>query len=247
MAQINPTQNFKKIRWKNVVVFSFLAVLLSLPVNSGYLETCYKPISQLLSDYFFLFACLGPLIAAFLVIKLWGIKYSRISFFGDKKWINIVFGTAPIISFTITGLENDFGLQSNLFALMYSSAFILYACGEEFGWRRYLQNELSPLGQWSKYLIIGVIWWLWHWRFTTNFDFLLFPLITIISSLLIGKLTDDTNSYYVAASLHGLVMILTIGSWSVNKTLGLSLTILIWLIISIYEKKHKRTTLYMKS
>jgi membrane protease YdiL (CAAX protease family) len=158
--------------------------------------------------------------------------------------VNIVFGIAPIVSFALVGLENDFGLQPNLYALMNSCVFILYACGEEFGWRGYLQNELSPLNRWTKYLIIGVIWWLWHWRFNTGFDLILFPIITITSSLIIGKLTDDTHSYFVAASIHGLVMILSLGDWSANKTFGLTLTILIWLLLSFYEKEHRRTALY---
>ena len=35
--------------------------------------------------------------------------------------------------------------------------------GEEFGWRGYLQPKLLPLGQKKMYLIVGIIWGVWHW------------------------------------------------------------------------------------
>lgn len=35
--------------------------------------------------------------------------------------------------------------------------------GEEFGWRGYLQPKLLPLGERKMYLIVGVIWGVWHW------------------------------------------------------------------------------------
>jgi membrane protease YdiL (CAAX protease family) len=35
--------------------------------------------------------------------------------------------------------------------------------GEEFGWRAYLQPRLMPLGERTTYLLMGVIWGVWHW------------------------------------------------------------------------------------
>jgi len=35
--------------------------------------------------------------------------------------------------------------------------------GEEFGWRGYLQPKLLPLGERKMYLLVGVIWGVWHW------------------------------------------------------------------------------------
>lgn len=39
---------------------------------------------------------------------------------------------------------------------------LLFAFGEEFGWRGYLQSELLRLGKVRAMLVIGVIWGLWH-------------------------------------------------------------------------------------
>ena len=34
--------------------------------------------------------------------------------------------------------------------------------GEEWGWRGYLLPRLMPLGKWKAYLLVGLIWGLWH-------------------------------------------------------------------------------------
>jgi membrane protease YdiL (CAAX protease family) len=39
---------------------------------------------------------------------------------------------------------------------------VLFALGEELGWRGFLLPHLLPLGQWKAILISGVIWGLWH-------------------------------------------------------------------------------------
>jgi membrane protease YdiL (CAAX protease family) len=39
---------------------------------------------------------------------------------------------------------------------------VIFALGEELGWRGFLLPHLMPLGQWKAILISGVIWGLWH-------------------------------------------------------------------------------------
>lgn len=39
----------------------------------------------------------------------------------------------------------------------------LFAFGEEFGWRAYLQPKLMPLGGRKAILVIGLVWGVWHW------------------------------------------------------------------------------------
>lgn len=39
----------------------------------------------------------------------------------------------------------------------------LFAFGEEFGWRAYLQPKLMPLGGRTAILVVGIIWGVWHW------------------------------------------------------------------------------------
>jgi membrane protease YdiL (CAAX protease family) len=55
------------------------------------------------------------------------------------------------------------GIQS-LAALTIAPLFnILFALGEELGWRGYLLPKLLPLGQGRAILLSGVIWGVWHW------------------------------------------------------------------------------------
>ena len=37
-----------------------------------------------------------------------------------------------------------------------------FGFGEEFGWRGYLLPKLMPLGKWKAYVLVGIIWGLWH-------------------------------------------------------------------------------------
>lgn len=39
----------------------------------------------------------------------------------------------------------------------------LFTFGEEFGWRAYLQPKLMPLGLRPMFLVMGLIWGVWHW------------------------------------------------------------------------------------
>lgn len=39
---------------------------------------------------------------------------------------------------------------------------VIFAMGEELGWRGFLLPRLLPLGQWTAILISGVIWGVWH-------------------------------------------------------------------------------------
>jgi membrane protease YdiL (CAAX protease family) len=39
----------------------------------------------------------------------------------------------------------------------------LFTFGEEFGWRAYLQPRLMPLGERRAFVLMGIIWGVWHW------------------------------------------------------------------------------------
>jgi len=50
--------------------------------------------------------------------------------------------------------------QATLMAPLINAPVIL---GEEFGWRAYLQPKLLPLGERTMFMVMGVIWGVWHW------------------------------------------------------------------------------------
>jgi membrane protease YdiL (CAAX protease family) len=51
-------------------------------------------------------------------------------------------------------------IQAILIAPLINS---LFTFGEEFGWRAYLQPRLMPLGERRVFVLMGIIWGVWHW------------------------------------------------------------------------------------
>ncbi|MFZ5908927.1 MAG: CPBP family intramembrane glutamic endopeptidase [Chloroflexota bacterium] len=91
---------------------------------------------------------------------------------------------------------------------------VLFALGEELGWRGYLLPRLLPLGQWKAILAGGVIWGLWHAPvIVQGLNYPGYPLAGILMMVvfctllgaILAWLTLNTNSPWVAALAHGSV------------------------------------------
>lgn len=228
--------------WKYISLFLILAFGISVPIHLGYFDETYKTFSQnlLIKDWVYLVAGLGPFIAGLITILLQKNLSNRITFWGGQKLKNILIALLPVFSFSIVGLENSNGINIHYYGFIYAFINVLYAILEEFGWRRYLQNALEGINKNWKYILIGIIWWIWHIRFATPFDLYIFPLICIGGGYLLGKLADDTKSILPVVTIHTLVILLTnSGEVTINKMIGAGLVIVGWLII---EQLWKRKT-----
>ncbi len=86
--------------------------------------------------------------------------------------------------------------------------------GEEYGWRGFLQDELSPMGKRRTALIVGLIWGLWHFPIILSgvhtypstilglgLGLIFFGLWGVVQSYAVYK----TGSIWVAAFMHGVV------------------------------------------
>jgi membrane protease YdiL (CAAX protease family) len=92
---------------------------------------------------------------------------------------------------------------------------ILFALGEELGWRGFLLPKLMPLGQWKAILLSGAIWGFWHAPTTLlhGYNFPQHPylgvLVMIVGCTLLGTILSwlylNTRSPWVAALGHGAV------------------------------------------
>lgn len=90
---------------------------------------------------------------------------------------------------------------------------LLFAFGEELGWRGFLLPRLMPLGQWKAILLSGLIWGAWHIPATLfhGHNFPQHPYLGILLLLagfpLLGAifawLTLKTRSPWAAALAHG--------------------------------------------
>lgn len=90
---------------------------------------------------------------------------------------------------------------------------ILFAMGEELGWRGFLLPKLLPLGQWKAILLTGFVWGLWHAP-TTLFHGHNFPqhpylgvLVMTVGCILLGVIFGwlyiKTQSPWAPALAHG--------------------------------------------
>jgi membrane protease YdiL (CAAX protease family) len=128
----------------------------------------------------------------------------------------------------------------------------LFGLGEEIGWRGFLLPRLLPLGKTRAYLLLGVIWGLWHAPLVAvGFNYPGYPVLGIIwmcglttaLGMYINELAVRERSTLLAGWLHGLFNSQSYGIWrilfpTVNPLLG-GITGLIgigvWLAIGLNE------------
>jgi membrane protease YdiL (CAAX protease family) len=100
-------------------------------------------------------------------------------------------------------------------ALLFAPLFnIIFAMGEELGWRGFLLPHLMPLGQWKALLISGLIWGVWHAPAIAQghnypdhpiLGILLMTVFCILLGIIIGWMYLKARSPWVAALAHGSV------------------------------------------
>ncbi len=223
-----------KIKWGRVVVFYAIAFALSGLFNSGLLTTLYQKITGglLIVNWPFLPAGIGTLIAALLAFRFDRNLRSTISLLGNSPLKNIVISGVPLLVFTGVGVYNKNGVNPHSYGLAFAFTALLYAIAEEVFWRSYLLDTLRPLNKMVSSLIIGTLWWAWHFRFATPFDVTWFLLICIVSSFLLGQFANETKSFLTAAGLHSLLLISTSEGGMTNANVaGMLACIGIWVVI----------------
>jgi hypothetical protein len=150
------------------------------------------------------------------------------SFFGMIASLGTDMSTAPSPSLLLTLLF----LLSLTLAPFFNS---IAGFGEEWGWRGYLLPRLMPLGKWKAYLLVGVIWGLWHAPLIAiGFNYpgypvlgiLMMVLLTTSISIYINELTLHYKSAILAGWIHGVFNCQAYGIWrmllfpGVNPVLG---------------------------
>lgn len=109
----------------------------------------------------------------------------------------IIVGAQVLFAFTLAPLIN-----------------VIFALGEELGWRGFLLPHLTPLGQWKAILISGAIWGFWHApAIAQGLNYPGYPVLgvfmMIMFCILLGTIFSwlylNTKSPWVAALAHGSV------------------------------------------
>ena len=133
----------------------------------------------------------------------------------------------------------------------------LFGFGEELGWRGYLLPKLMVLGKLKAYLLLGIVWGLWHLPLILiGFTYpgqpilgtLAFIALTITFGIYINELTLSHRSSILAGWVHGVFNSQKLGIWALifpitNPLLGGFagiVGIMVWLSLGLWEmRRHK--------
>ena len=128
----------------------------------------------------------------------------------------------------------------------------LFGFGEELGWRGYLLPKLMPLGKAKAYVLVGVIWGLWHLPLIlVGFNYPGYPLLGVLwmigltttLGIYINELSLRHRSSILAGWMHGVFNSQAYGIWrilfpTVNPLWGGMtglVAMLVWLGIGLWE------------
>jgi len=100
----------------------------------------------------------------------------------------------------------------------------LFGFGEELGWRGYLLPKLMPLGKTRAYLLLGILWGLWHAPLVAvGFNYPGYPVLGILGmsalttalSIYINEMTLRYQSSILAGWIHGVFNSQGYGIWRI--------------------------------
>lgn len=213
----------KAVNWKAVLIFYAVAVSISAPFRLHLVPQ--------LGHYQNYVGALGPLLAGITCLLIFKKTHIRLNtLFGNSvKW-SLIFSFVPILGFAVIGFPDEMGKA------LYACGYVfLYCFMEEMGWRGFLQDALEPLKPNRRYLLLGIMWELWHLRFL-NPDLTIGTKLLLLSSTIggsfgIGKITETTRSVITAAWVHMLFNIYFDMDIQQPQKMGLMLYLIIALAI----------------
>ena len=147
-------------------------------------------------------------IAAGLLSLLFGLAQVDMNFTAIKSALASAPGGDAIPASVIVAIQIAFAI------LLAPFINVLFALGEELGWRGFLLPNLMPLGQWKAILISGVIWGAWHApAIVQGLNYPGYPVagvfMMIVFCVLLGTILSwlylNTKSPWVAALAHGAI------------------------------------------
>lgn len=142
------------------------------------------------------------------------------------------------------------GPSGPLLYLAFTFMIFVYALGEELGWRGFLQDALRPLPFIPRFLMIGILWELWHFTNRTTHrspEVLAITLAisyptSILLSFLIGVAVERSRSLCIAVTLYQWVdNLFHFAAPATFIVFGLSVVFWIFLLWRWPMRKHQPT------
>ena len=175
-------------------------------------------------------------------------KKLHVTVFGTDLYKSLLFILIPVIVLAILGIRNEFEINISYYGFIVGAGTLVYCFFEELGWRGYLQNELSDLKSWQRYVIIGFLWYLWHLAFITDFSIegnLFFLGMMIAGSWGIGQVANATKSVLACTGFHFIINVVMYnqliqdGLNSKAKLLFIGICVLSFMVILRFWRKVK--------
>jgi membrane protease YdiL (CAAX protease family) len=156
--------------------------------------------------------------------RVWfGYGLGVVIFFALQAWLNYLFKLGAIVDIK-TAFPQTAASAMPPVALLLSVALntlligpflgLIITFGEEFGWRGFLQTELTRLGRIRGVFLLGVIWGIWHWPIIwMGYNYPGQPLLgslfmlayCIILAYFLAYAVFKSKGLWTAAYLHALV------------------------------------------
>uniref|UniRef100_A0A486XQX1 CAAX amino terminal protease family family n=1 Tax=Rheinheimera sp. BAL341 TaxID=1708203 RepID=A0A486XQX1_9GAMM len=154
----------------------------------------------------------GPGISAILMFKFFSKENNlrRYDIFSGGFAVNFLIYYFPMILF-VSIFSNSLDCKQVIFFLtLYNLVSFFNVLGEELGWRGYLQPNLSSIPTIKRFLIIGIMWEMWHIPMRVGalhnganvLYITLFSIGSLLIAYLIGIFVEKTKSVSIAVSLH---------------------------------------------
>lgn len=150
----------------------------------------------------------GLTILGGLFTLLFGIAKPDLEFTMIREAMASAAGTGTVPAGLIVAIQTAFAITLAPFIN------VLFALGEELGWRGFLLPHLMPLGQWKAILMSGVIWGLWHApAVVQGLNYPGYPVagvfmmvvFCVLLSVIFSWLYLNTKSPWICALAHGAV------------------------------------------
>lgn len=186
----------KRINWISVIVFYAVSLIIAWSALQYFGHNIWAGLKGL-----------GPLLAAVLVLGIWKRDTKAFSIWGSRPSRSLVALIIPLGLAYLVGIrQTDFYENIHINGLAMAALGLAYAFAEEYGWRGYLQEALLPLGLKASALIIGVLWYLWHFTWLSSHtnlsNELSFLALCLFGSWGMAVTAVKTQSIILPACLH---------------------------------------------
>jgi hypothetical protein len=197
----------------------------------------------------------GPGIAAIVCFRVFNRTHLKtITFLGSSVSQSLLFYFFPfLVHLILSFFPGTAEHKPQMTPLIYAELGLFNIVGQELGWRGYLQDAVRPLPKPFRYILIGILWELWHFTSRTALGSLtdvatriiIFYPVCILFSWLIGEATDRSKSLFVAFTLHFWFYMLY-DEPNIHNIATIALSLPVWLYLLYNWKQSFESTVIIR-